>query len=161
MTCRSERWQGLSAAPRPARPASEPLADAGRTGRVKHPSAPAHFSDASSAKACYARSSRATRRTHRALEMSQCGRFSLTEGEQVPLPQSTNDPIISIRSHDWCYTPLLLLSSFPHVQVPPPTHTPPEPPGTGSTCPLKHSRSHRGGGRRRLWSRIRGLNENH
>lgn len=60
-----------------------------------------------------------TGRTLRTLEMSQCGRFSLTEGEQVPLPQSTNDPIISIRSHDWCYTPLLSLSSFPHVQVPP------------------------------------------
>ncbi len=38
--------------------------------------------------------------------MSQCSRFSLTEGKQVPLPQRTNDPIISIRSLDWCYTPL-------------------------------------------------------
>ncbi len=24
----------------------------------------------------------------------------------MPLPQRTNDPIISIRSLDWCYTPL-------------------------------------------------------
>lgn len=46
----------------------------------------------------------------------------LTEGKQVPLPQSTNDPIISIRSHDWCYTPLLLLSSSPHIQAPPKSH---------------------------------------
>lgn len=38
--------------------------------------------------------------------MSQCSRFFLTEGKQVPLPQCTNDPIISIRSLDWCYTPL-------------------------------------------------------
>lgn len=40
----------------------------------------------------------------------------------MPLPQSTNDPIISIRSHDWCYAPLLFLSSSLLVQ-PPPTHT--------------------------------------
>lgn len=72
---------------------------------------------------------------------------ALPRGEQVPLPQSTNDPIISIRSHDWCSTPLLLLSSSSTS----PTH--PEPPGTGSTRPLKHSRRRRRG-RRRLWSRI-------
>lgn len=40
--------------------------------------------------------------------MSQCSIFSLTEGKQVPLPQRPNDPIISIRSLDWCYTSLPL-----------------------------------------------------
>lgn len=30
----------------------------------------------------------------------------------MPLPQRTNDPIISIRSLDWCYTPLPFTLSF-------------------------------------------------
>lgn len=39
----------------------------------------------------------------------------------MPLPQRTNDPIISIRSLDWCYTPLpFTLSLFSLAYNPPP-----------------------------------------
>lgn len=137
----------------PAWPASETLADTDQRGRAKHSLIPVHFNNTGSANGCANLEEpdklSTLLRCHNAVDSP------LTEGKQVPLPQSTNDPIISIRSHDWCYTPLLLLSSSPHIQAPPQ-----EPPGLGSTCPLEHSRSLRRGWRR-LWSRIWGLNENH
>lgn len=53
----------------------------------------------------------------------------------MPLPQRTNDPIISIRSLDWCYTPFPFtlspsVSFSPHIQS-----LSQEPPGWGGCAP--------------------------
>lgn len=83
--------------------------------------------------------------------MSQCSRFSLTEGKQVPLPQRTNDPIISIRILDWCYTPLPFtlapsVSLSLTYNLSPQSHL-----DSVYMCPLKHSTVHTKPGRGRRW----------
>lgn len=96
------------------------LAGTDQRGRGKHSLTPLHFNNTGSANVCA--NLKEPDKLSTLLRCHNAVDSPLTEGKQVPLPQSTNDPIISIRSHDWCYTPLLLLSSSPHIQAPPKSH---------------------------------------